>query len=366
LDESAALIPSLAEGLERYSTAVYHNEQFLWATAEELGADALDLDTVPRCSALELQHPKCPLIRPDKTQRIRWVKAISLLGARPVYVPAIMVYSHIGYASAGERFWIPISTGCAAHVSYEQAILAGIREVVERDALTITWLQKLPLPRIDSDRIPLPLNEYWTRYNAASSDLSYFFFDATTDIGVPAVYSLQVAIYDRKIKTLVACATGNTLLEAMAKAMCDMASVRGAFRENRVLPCSWDDFTDMFHGSTFMAKAESADAFDFLLSGNSPRQLREADGFSEPAALSDFTDRLRHKGLDTFIVDLSTDEALRSGMRVVRVIVPGLQPLSFRYRARFLGHPRLYTAPLTMGYRSLPEESINNWPQPFA
>jgi len=51
---------------------------------------------------------------------------------------------------------------------------------------------------------------------------------------------------------------------------------------------------------------------------------------------------------------------------VVRVIIPGLQPLSFHYRARYLGHPRLYEAPALMGYPVLREEDLNGWPQPFA
>ncbi len=39
LDFASALIPSLAEGWNQYSTAVYHNEQFVYATGEELGAE---------------------------------------------------------------------------------------------------------------------------------------------------------------------------------------------------------------------------------------------------------------------------------------------------------------------------------------
>jgi ribosomal protein S12 methylthiotransferase accessory factor len=53
-------------------------------------------------------------------------------------------------------------------------------------------------------------------------------------------------------------------------------------------------------------------------------------------------------------------------MNVVRAIVPGLQPLTFHYRARFLGHPRLYQAPARMGYPTRLEAELNAWPQPFA
>jgi ribosomal protein S12 methylthiotransferase accessory factor len=53
-------------------------------------------------------------------------------------------------------------------------------------------------------------------------------------------------------------------------------------------------------------------------------------------------------------------------MTVVRAVVPGLQPLTFHYRARFLGSPRLYEAPARMGYPVRAEAELNAWPQPFA
>jgi ribosomal protein S12 methylthiotransferase accessory factor len=53
-------------------------------------------------------------------------------------------------------------------------------------------------------------------------------------------------------------------------------------------------------------------------------------------------------------------------MTVVRAIIPGLQPLTFHHRARFLGHPRLYEAPVRMGYPARLEAELNAWPQPFA
>jgi len=74
----------------------------------------------------------------------------------------------------------------------------------------------------------------------------------------------------------------------------------------------------------------------------------------------------RRRGMDVYAVDLSTDEAVRAGIWVVRVIIPSLQPLGFYYRARYLGHSRLYEAPERMGYPVHSEAQLNHWPQPFA
>jgi ribosomal protein S12 methylthiotransferase accessory factor len=151
LDEQAALTRALAEALERYSCCVYSSRQFIWASADELGDEALDLDTVPKCSERELEHRLCPLRAPDKSAPIRWVRGISLMTRKPIWIPAVMVYLHIPWLSIGERFCLPISTGCAAHTEIEQALVHAALEVVERDAIALVWLQQMRLPRIDGD-----------------------------------------------------------------------------------------------------------------------------------------------------------------------------------------------------------------------
>lgn len=367
LDQDEALCPALAEALERYSTCIFRQEQFIRATANELGGEALDLDTVPCCSPTELAHPKCPLVRPDKTKPIRWVRGISLFDGRICYIPAIMAYSHAGIATPAERFWLPTSTGCAAHVSYERALLSGLYEVVERDAISSVWLQRIALPRIEIDFWPADAAAYGERYKSASSDLEYCFFDATTDLGVPTVYGLQIAAHDKAATTLVSCATGTSGAQALAKVMRDMAAYRLAFRVPRSIPESWDDFSDLLDGATYMARREQASAFDFLKNSKTRIPLSEMRAYKdEGAAFQRLMARMIQKQLDAYVVDISTDEAIRAEMRVVRVIVNGLQPLSFRYRARFLGHERLYKAPGLFGHPAFSEAEVNAWPQPFA
>src|SRR5262249_41744709 len=145
------------------------------------------------------------LIAPDPKLPIRWVRALSLLTGNLVYVPAIMVYLYTGHATPGERFWIPITTGCAAHRSYERALLAAILEVIERDAISLVWLQKLRLPRIVIDRFSPALASYWRHYEQGSAELEYCFFDATSDLGVPTVYGVQVSKINNRLSTLVSC-----------------------------------------------------------------------------------------------------------------------------------------------------------------
>lgn len=346
---------------------MFRKEQFVWATAEELANEAMDLHSIPRCSQAELAHPKCPLRNPDPGKPIRWVRGLSLLDGRVMFVPAVMAFSRVGYASSAERFWLSTSTGCAAHVSYETALFGGICEIVERDMVSVTWLQQLPLPRLQFDVVPPELEPYLQLITRSLGDIEYHFFDATSDLCVPAVYAVQTAKYNRRVCTLVACSCAMSISAAIAKTIRDLAHLRFALQTPHKFPEDCNDFTEPLQGAAYMAEAERAASFDFLIQTKSCKKLSETPQFNNHGdGLRRIVRKLRQKRLQTYIVDLSTDEALRCGIRVLRVLIPGLQPLSFRHRARFLGHSRLYEAPVCMGYPSLPEDRINALPQPFA
>jgi ribosomal protein S12 methylthiotransferase accessory factor len=145
-----AATTAMAEALERYSSCIVDPRQLVTATADELGADALDLDTLPRCSAAELAHPDCPVRSASRRAPIRWVRGVSLTRHTPVWVPASLTYL-LPSPDPNERFTLPISTGCAAHRTYVEAVRSALCEVIERDALTLTWLLRRPLRRLEID-----------------------------------------------------------------------------------------------------------------------------------------------------------------------------------------------------------------------
>lgn len=363
----SASISALAEALERYSSAVYRPEQFIWATGRELGAEALDLDLIPRCSENELAHPKCLLRLPDKLAPIRWVRGVSLMTRKPVWIPAVMVYHYFPHMSLGERFWFPISTGCAAHTTYEQALVSGICEVVERDAISLLWLQMMALPEIDLSSLPEEAWPYIEKYRL--SHVSIRLFDATTDIGIPTAYGVILSPYNQQLATMVACSTDLDPVRAVIKVAREAVPARLALQVPRPRPESTDDFLSVFHGATYMGAPERQAAFRFLLDSEPTRSVSEMprlESGNSGRNLELLLRQLKDKGFEAFAVDLTTDESLRVGIRVVRVIIPGLQPLSFSPRAQFLGHPRLYEAPRLMGHPSRTEANLNPNPQPFA
>lgn len=369
-DPERARFLAICEALERYAMLTPDPSRFARATAKELGSAALDLHLVPQCSAAELRTNGCPVYAADATQEIRWIPGVDLIRDRPALLPAVMV--HMGLElEPPERFWTPVSTGCAVHTTPAAALANAICEVIERDAIAVAWLQRLPLPRL----APEVLGEdalsilSWCRPRG----IEVYLFDATTDVGVPVVYCLLLA--DGAIAVtgaqLVGCACDPEPSRAAVRALLEAMSIRGGVQERTSRPRRYADFTTLADGAAVMALRGRRRAFGFLTeryagrAASFPRALdqRCADGHF---FLEFLTRKLAALGMSLFAADITTRELDEVGLTAVRALVPELQPLPTRALAQYRAHPRLYSAPTAMGMRVLPTTRLNPFPQPMA
>ena len=118
-----------------------------------------------------------------------------------------------------------------------------------------------------------------------------------------------------------------------------------------------------------MGRPEQRDHFNFLLKSNhtTPISAMRGDYPDDDAGkLRWLKKRFTELGMQVYITELTTDELREVGLRAVRVIIPQLMPMTPVYRARFLGHKRLYDYPLKAGYGEVTEATLNHAPQPFA
>lgn len=354
------------EGLERYATCVFHEDQFVWATARDLGAEALPLDSLPRVSDAEAAAPGCPLRRPDPDAPLRWVRGVSLVTGEERWVPAMLVYLYIAPKSDAERIWLPISTGCAAHTETVAALGNALCEVIERDAISLTWLLRPELPRLELDDVPPEAAPFLERNR--SDGVESLLFDATTDLGIPTVYCLERTPWS-EMAQLVTCSTELDPRRAVVKVLREAASTRIALVDAPPPPNRTEDFHDVMHGATYMAHPARRAAFAFLEDSPARRLLSDLPrlgGVDPDADLALLVGRLAAAGMEVVAVDLTCDELDRLGFRAVRVVVPGLQPLSFSPLVQYRDHPRLAQAAQRMGWPVPVEADLNPWPQPFA
>lgn len=357
-DSAFARAVAIAEAAERYAGSEPRTSRFIRAPLRCPPGRTIDLDAIPRCSPAEYADPMCPVSPVDEHAEVRWTEGIELCSGKEIWIPAIMACYGLGRLP-GERFWYPISTGYAVHTDIRKALFAAVSEVIERDLIAITWLQKLPLPRLidtslDADTARLV---EWSRRHF----IEPYLLDGTTDIGLPTVYALFRTPYDPVVMNSVACATGLTLSEAARKCVIDALTMRESLTTTAASkkPAS-------LAVTLAMADPKMDHSFHFLTQTNEaseasaqPFASTEADGLAKLIKI------LAAQGSDVVVVDRTTRELASVGLVAVSAVIPALQPMSMHPAAQFRAHPRLFAAPKRMGYRVLAPSELNKDPQPF-
>jgi ribosomal protein S12 methylthiotransferase accessory factor len=107
---------------------------------------------------------------------------------------------------------------------------------------------------------------------------------------------------------------------------------------------------------------ETEDRLQFLLEQNRPLRTFEEE-FNPRVPQADLTDELkdllqqyRRLNVDVIVIDQSTPETLRNRLHCVKVLIPGMLPMSFGHHlVRLTGLERVLKVPIT----------LNPFPHPF-
>ncbi len=139
---------SLVEGLERvFAMSFCPPHRVVKSRYTDVARDAFDPRRFPLFAEMQYAQPGFPLRRFDPDADIDWIWGLDLASGAPVLVAFDLVFA----SSPSTRIYRANSNGAACHTSVHQAIVNGIYETVERDALMVTWLNELSLPRLVLD-----------------------------------------------------------------------------------------------------------------------------------------------------------------------------------------------------------------------
>jgi len=365
---------AIGEAAERYA-ASFVPDGLVAATARELGHVAAEPESFALFAPEQHAEPAFPFVPFTASTRVRWTRGFALPDGAPAWLPAQLVYlrwrgappdeAPIGYAT---------SSGLACGATREESLLAGLLEVVERDAFALTWANRLSLPLLDWSGEP-ELLEWEERYLApaaadhAVADLSCF-------LGLPVALGVVGGRGGGEPAHAVGAGSGVTASEAWRKALAEAYSVRSwarglvaaepgrRFSRRRLEVTS---FADHVH---FHALPEHRGAASFLTASQERRRLAEippVHGASVLDRIRAVCSRLAAAGCHAFAVDVTTPDVRAAGLTVTKTIVPELCPLDVRHDARFLGGRRLRDLPHRLGLLEQPLrwDELNPDPHPF-
>jgi thiazole/oxazole-forming peptide maturase SagD family component len=306
-----ALVRSIGEAIERYSSLNFHSED----TSYVKGILDPSIKFI-RCADFE---PCSEYYKKDIDHEITLVTCKSLLSNEDVKLPA--EYVHLGYSiDTHKSTHPPISTGCAFYTDYDTAIWGGICEVVERDAMMRFWSQRNTPVKIDIDSISeIEFREQIKRIK--EKGLTIDLFEISSVIPIPTVYAvLRGAVFPY---TCVGASSNIDIIESCTKAIDEAISI--------YLMANWNGFkkekidTESFHWVNRLEKHmelyanwENTPAFDFFINMTETMTIKDLIShkkwLNKDLSLVKLSEYFKNKGFDIFWKDITVSEVKEFGV----------------------------------------------------
>lgn len=373
-----AIIKAIGESIERYCSSIYDEESFIYESYKNLKENALDPRTLPLCSEREYKknrNRENKLSEFFEDSKINWVWGYSIIKGDFILVPSCFVYLPYHFKNKEEFFWIPTSSGLACGGTIEEAILKAILEVFERDALMIMWLNKLSMPRVVLSNIKdRELNEIILMLK--NSNFKIIVNNLTNDIDIPVFCSWLIDKSGNSPAITLGISSNLNPEIAIRKSIYEAEEIR--FSLKKILKVKNDinyenDFSNIktFEDHALLyCKHSMIPKLNFIINSKKTKNIRDIKNISLGNPLNNINlciDKINKRGLDIIVFDITTEDIRDLGFFVVRVIIPGMQPLNSTYNFRFLGGKRLYEVPKMLGYKknNTSEEELNLLPHPF-
>lgn len=314
--EAAALF----EAVERYALSLYFRRDLRLATFEQLiaaGERAVD----PYAVACDRTRRELgPSVRDEV---LCWSIGHSMRTAEAMCVPAQLVY--VPYDFADEPVLRdPLTTGCAAGLAFGSALYRAVLECVERHAVMTSHYRGVGYAAVAREDLGEDALALVSRIEHAGLEVRLLLSDASTDIACVAALVLDDSPSGPRLTTgskaaadVDAAVTGAVLeaycfRHALLPRMSLASTVAGELFEPR------RTITTAEERAYWWATQEPRDLW-YATAALAPRRQptrTPADVMSAALTLS-----------DAVVIDLTPPELFLSGVHVVRVLMPDLQPL---------------------------------------
>lgn len=317
--EYQAACSAIGEAVERYN-AIYRNSDVTYSfTYKELkskGYDALNPKDMA-LSNLEENLYKSNI-------KLDWVKTKQLDNNRIVWVPANYIYFPYIPVDSDKDVFIQDTTGLATGLTFEEAILQGIQEVIERDAYSIYYRWQLDAYDINLQEIKNSQIQHLINY-LKKKRISVFLKLLKTDIDTYVVHSV---LEDKQKKFPIYTHGSGAALNidiAIMRAITESIQLRES--QSKILKnvsdfsekSEYDSYVDWGKGN----KEKVGNLIRKWKNVNYSQLINKSSG----DILSDIdhlTSNLKKKGYKVLIANLSRTD---TNLKTVRVLIPGFQPL---------------------------------------
>ena len=359
---------ALCEAIERYSGAFHGDEirtrkRYSEFKGQDEDGQAIHPNEVQLFSDHQLEHADeinarahpYNIIPPhfDAQAEIDWSPVYSLTRARHYYLPTSILYGMTPEQRGPGDLWAD-SNGCAAGNTLEEAILQGFLELVERDAFSIWWYNRLRCPGVD-------LESFDDAYLAGAADYyrtlerDMWLLDVSADFPIPAFVALSRRTDTQPEDILYGAGAHTDARIAALRAVCEMNQCLTWVPRPKTGHTGYGVDDPMCLAWWQNARLEAHP----YLAPDPGAPVRCAADYPLPET-DDIKEDVEHccalvadKGLEMLVLEQTRPDI---GMPVARVIVPGMRHFWERFAPG-----RLYEVPVQMGRRTAPlaESELN-------
>lgn len=348
IKKDKAILACIAEAVERYCMSYVDSNSLSFCYWDEL-------DYQHRTSSFHLysdgQYKKNKTFTNPKNSRIYWTKVFNYPNKEKyIYWPASLIYLPF---DKGQPVAETTSTGVACHSSLRAGVMSGLLELIERDAVMINFMQRLNPSEIEissiSGRNKSLIEKITSKYKIRIHKLY-------NDLGIPIFLGF---IWTGEGKTLRygigACAHLNSE-EALHKMLKECL------------------FTH-FYSKNLMklrqpnpAKIKSLYEHYLYYQGNNFSRLlfkkfKIIKYYKEKHQAKELFDSLSKSNLNVYYKEITTSDVRPTGLKVVKVIVPGFIDLNKSHVLRREAASRFWSVPAKLGL--LVRKKLVSMPHPF-
>jgi ribosomal protein S12 methylthiotransferase accessory factor len=383
-------VVALMEALERYASVRPRGKRtMVQASYNQLGPEALDPTTLGLYSAGQYAQPDCPFTPYHHDLVCRWVWGYSFQRQSPILVPERCAYYAIPNPGESENpaFVAETSNGCALGNCLEEAIFHGILEVAERDAFLLTWYAQLSVPQLDPRSVTDPNTRALVEHFEYHTGYTLYVFDTTFNHAIPCLWIMGVDEQNREGWPKAHCVAGSdphpehALYRGLRELATGLSIAPKRYQQGRTQALEMLTDSNAVKGmpdhSLVYYLPDAFNRLDFLFHEQRCHTFRDAfrTFYAEPPAHLDLWDDLNALvsyylalDIDVIVVDQTAPEYAPHGFRCVKVLMPGMLPMTFGHPYRRVTNlERLYHLPHSLGYssHSLTEAELNPHPHPF-
>jgi ribosomal protein S12 methylthiotransferase accessory factor len=365
-----AVNSAMGELLERYSAFACESNGKVVSTYGEMERGrvrTVPFEFLTLFSRKQMETPDFPFVEFTQDTPIAWLEGVDLTTGCPIYVPRQLI--SLGYAPEPNEisncFYIT-SSGCALSTSVEGALVSGLLECIERDAVMIRWYARLAPPMLNLD----PTQLLGRRLRLQTEGLELRFHDFTLDGEVPVVGVTCIERSGRPCGFVLGSSAALDAAAASRQALIEAGQGRPFIKVLAIqqeAPAAGGTFKDFDSNVRFFAEPSNARYVDWFLQNRrlSTRHFPAVPDSLDAAEVCDLLlKRCSNMRITPIAFDLTTPELRDHGLFVCRVFVPELIPLCIPF-APFFGHPRLANY-IDEARREGSAASVPDWvPHPF-